>query len=383
MAEQRDGGEATEAATPKRKEDARQKGDRLVARELATAMVGVSGALWAMLFAGGLADALEHAAIGLFGFDPAGLGGDHPLRELLSALRALLWPLLALLAFVMLGVISGQALSGGIGFSLQPLQPKLSKMNPAKGFARMFGPKGWVELLKALAKAGLLIGLSAWMLLGSAPVLLNLSAMPLGAALSALASVALKLLLLLMLGLALVAGADLPWQLFQWLKKLRMNRRELKDELKQQDGNPEVKYALRARARQMLRNANRGAMAEATVVLTNPTHFAVALRYRPEEDAAPVILMRGRGMMAEVIRELAAERQVMILSYPSVARALYFTGRVGAMIRPDLYAAVATIIAFVLRVEAEHRAGLESPAEPPPAEAPPGARFDPDGRPED
>lgn len=378
MAEERDGGEATEAATPKRRDDARQKGDRLVARELATAMVGVAGALWVMLFAAGLADSVRHMSAGLFGFSRADLAEGNLPVVLVSALRATLLPVLALLAFVIAGVVVGQALSGGIGFSLDPLKPKVERMNPLKGLGRMFGPKGWVELLKALAKAAILIGLSAWLLVGSAPTLMALSGMPLGGALAALAAVALRLLLLLMLGLALLAGADLPWQLFQWLKKLRMNRRELKDEAKGQEGNPEVRYALRARAREMMKNANRAGMADATVVITNPTHFAVALRYRPDADAAPVIVMRGRGLMADVIRELAGERDVMILSYPSVARALYFTGRVGAMIRPDLYAAVATIIAFVLRVEAEHLAD----AEPPEAEAPPGARFDADGRPE-
>lgn len=378
MAEERDGGEATEAATPKRRDDARQKGDRLVARELATAMVGVAGALWAMVFARALADSIGHVSAGLFGFTRADLLDGNPMVQLLSTLRVTLLPLLMLLGFVFVGVVVGQALSGGIGFSLDPLKPKASRMDPLKGLGRMFGAKGLIELLKALAKAAILIGLSAWLLVGSAPTLMALSAMPLGGAMAALVQVALKLLLLLMVGLMLVAGADLPWQLFQWLKKLRMNRRELKDEARQQEGNPEVRYALRARAREMLKNANRAGMADATVVITNPTHFAVALRYRPESDAAPVIVMRGRGLMADVIRELAAERQVMILSYPGVARALYFTGRVGAMIRPDLYAAVATIIAFVQRVEAEHLAD----AEPPHAEAPPTARFDASGRPE-
>jgi flagellar biosynthetic protein FlhB len=173
-------------------------------------------------------------------------------------------------------------------------------------------------------------------------------------------------------GLVLIAGADLPLQLFQWLKKLRMSRQDVKEEYRQQEGAPEVRAALRRAARDALKRSSRAALADATVVLTNPSHFAVALRYRPETDPAPTIVARGRGMVAEVIRELAAEARTPVLSYPSVARALYFTGKVGAQIRPDLYAAVATILAFVLRVGGA--------ATPPPAEAPPSAWYDESGR---
>jgi flagellar biosynthetic protein FlhB len=196
--------------------------------------------------------------------------------------------------------------------------------------------------------------------------------MPLAPALVATGDLVTRLFLWLTLGLALIAAADLPLQLRLWLQRLRMTKQDVKDEMKQQEGSPEVKHALRRLARDQLKRASRAAMAEATVVLTNPTHFAVALRYRPGEDTAPVIVARGRGLVAEVIRELAAERGVAILSYPSVTRALYFTGRVGASIRIDLYAPVATILAFVLRVG--------EGADAPEAEAPPSARYNEDGR---
>lgn len=377
MADERPGGEATEAPTPRRKEEAEAKGNRLAARELGTAMVGLAGAIWAAAMARPLASGLAEATAKAFTFDGAALASYDLGARTADLVAPLLLPLAALLAAVLVAIVVGQALTGGIGFSADAFLPKAERLSPIKGLARMFGPKGWVELLKALVKSGLLIALSAWVLSDALPVLLRLHDGTLHGALGDLAGIAARLLMLLTFGLVLVAGADLPWQWFQWLKGLRMNRQELRDEARQQEGNPEVKGAMRRAARQMMKNANRGAMADATVVVTNPTHFAVALRYRPEVDAAPVILMRGRGLMAEVIRELASEGSVLVLSYPSVARSLYYTGKVGAIIRPELYAAVAAIIAYVLRV----RAGSSMEA-PPEAEAPPGARFDSEGRPE-
>lgn len=373
MAEERPGGEAKEAPTAKRLDDARKKGDRLTARELGAALSGVAGTIWLLAFAAPLASSLQRIAAAAFATPADGPGADLG-RWLIGTLGALLWPMGALLAMVLVAAIMGQTLTGGIGVSLEPLKPQFGKLNPLKGLKRIFGTKGLVELVKALAKAGLLLGGAAMMLLGAVPVLVGLSATDLPSALQTLVSLAGKLLMLLSAGLVLIAAIDLPWQWWQWRKKLRMNRQELRDEHKQSEGSPELKGAMRRAARAMLKSGNRAAMAEATVVLTNPTHFAVALRYRPDQDAAPVLLRRGRGLMAEVIRELAKEEGVMILSYPSVARALYFTGREGMMIRPDLYGAVAVILAFVLR------AGAELGQTPPEAEAPEGARFDELGR---
>jgi flagellar biosynthetic protein FlhB len=244
----------------------------------------------------------------------------------------------------------------------------------------MFGSKGAAELVKALARAIVLLGTAGFLLWQDLPLLLGLSAMPPDAAMDTVRDRALRLLLWLTLGLAVIAGVDLPWQLLQWLKRLRMSRQELKEEVKQQEGDPHLRAAIRRMGREAIRRSTAAAMAEASVVLTNPTHFAVALRYDAARDDAPLILARGRGPLAEAIMAVARERDIPMLRYPSVARALYFTGRVGQRIRPDLYTAVATILAFVRRVEAEVAAGVARSA-PPPVDAPPTARFDPEGRP--
>ena len=178
--------------------------------------------------------------------------------------------------------------------------------------------------------------------------------------------------------LALIAAIDVPAQLYQRLQRLKMTKQEAKDEHKQTEGSPELKAAIRRRQHEVARNSARGAIAEATVVLTNPTHFAVALRYRPGVDAAPTVVARGRGVTAEAIRELAAEHQVPLLSYPQLTRALYYTSRVGHAIREDLYMAVATVLAFVFNLDA----AMAASGRQPPVEVPRALRFDTSGRPE-
>lgn len=373
MAEQ--GGEKTESPTQRRREQARKKGDLLTSRELATALVGVAGALWLWLYGGDLVQSARLAATASFSIRRDDILIFEPEEALFAMLRPLAGPLLALGVMATVAAVLGRVLTGGFGFNMSLWAPKASRMNPLAGLKRIFGTRGLIELVKALGKSLLLIGLSAWLLYGQLPVLAGLSAMQFDAALSTMGALAVRLILILSCGLFLIAGTDLPVQFIQWLKRLRMTKQEVKDEFKQQEGSPEVKHAIRRMARENLKRASRDAMMDATVVLTNPTHFAVALRYRPGEDAAPVIVARGRGLMAEVIRELAAGQKIPILSYPSVTRAIYFTGKVGMMIRPDLYMAAATILAFVLRVGAEMQGET-----PPEVEAPDSARFDADGR---
>jgi flagellar biosynthesis protein FlhB len=372
LAEQKPADERTEAPTQRRKDQARDKGDRLASRDLATATAGVAGALWLWAWGSDLGAGLAGQMRAGLELGPRDLVAFAPIERALGLLSGLFLPLAVLGGMVLVAAAIGQGATGGLGFTPGLLLPKPERFNPLAGLKRLFGSQGLIELVKALAKAGLLLGLSFLILKRNLPVIAGLSAMPLDAAIGAAAGLALSLLLWLSLGLAVIAGADLPLQIFQWIRKLRMTREDLKEEFKQQEGSPEVRAALRRAARDALKRSSRAAMGEATVVLTNPTHFAVALRYRPEIDPAPAIVARGRGLVAEVIRELAAEQGVPVLSYPSVARALYFTGRVGGLVRPDLYAAVATILAFVLRVGAE--------GEPPPAEAPATACYDENGR---
>ena len=374
MAEAPTGQERTEAPTERRRRQAKDKGDRLFSRELGNAMSAVAGALWLALFADDLAAGLRLGAARVLAMPAGEAAATDPAELLLLLLAPLAQPLAALALGVAAAVIAGQAMTGGISLAPNLVVPKADRLNPAKGLGRMFGRKGLIELVKALAKACLVIGLGAFVLWRGMADLLALSAMPLERGLAASVEHGLLLFAALAFGLMLIAAGDLPVQFLQWVERLRMTRQEVKEELKETEGRPEVKAAQRRAARDMMRRSSRAAVARATVVVTNPTHFAVALRYRPEEDPAPVILAKGRGLLAEVIRELAREAGVMTLSYPSVARALYYSGRVGAMIREDLFPAVAAILAFVMRVQQGHR------QRPPEVEAPETARYDEEGR---
>lgn len=372
MAEEKPADERTEAATPRRKEQAREKGDRLASRELATAMSGLAGVLWLWGWGAELLGRLATTLGTGLTLGRRELADFQPMERGVGLLLALGPPLALLGALALLAAVLGQGATGGLGFTPGLLAPKAERLNPLAGLKRLFGSQGLVELLKALIKAALLLGLTWLLFARNLPRIAGLSALPLDAAGRAAAGLALELLLWLSAGLLLIAAADLPLQIVRWLKRLRMTKQDVKDEYRQQEGSPEVRAALRRAARDALKRSSRAALADATVVLTNPTHFAVALRYRPETDVAPLILARGRGLVAEVIRELAAEAGTPVLSYPSVARAIYFTGRVGGLVRPDLYAAVATILAFVLRVG--------GPGAQPEVEAPASARYDEAGR---
>jgi flagellar biosynthetic protein FlhB len=234
---------------------------------------------------------------------------------------------------------------------------------------------GWIELGKSLLKVALLGTIGGWLLMQSARVTLGLARSNLGAAVDALGGTLTHLLIIMAMGLAAIAMLDVPLQMFQRLKKLRMTKQEQKDEHKESDGNPEVKGQIRAKQRAILSRSTRKSVAEAHVVLTNPTHFAIALRYDRGRDQVPVVVAKGRGAMALAIREAAGEMAVPILEYPMLARAIYYTSREGQEVRDDLYLAIATVLAFVFGLN--ERMGGTAPL--PAVDVPVGARFDENG----
>jgi flagellar biosynthetic protein FlhB len=287
-------------------------------------------------------------------------------------------PVFALFGLTLVAAIAAPAMLGSLGFRSEAIAFKPNKMNPLSGLKRIFGKQGLTELGKSLAKVLLLGGIGTWFLLDQARGLVGLSSQDLRPAIAEVGSTFVSAVLLMALALAGIAAIDVPAMWAQRMGRLRMSKQEVRDEHKQTEGSPELKGAIRRRQHEVLRGSARSAVAEATVVLTNPTHFAVALRYRPGEDVAPIVVARGRGATAQAIRELAAESTVPVLSYPQLARAIYFTTRTGHLVREDLYMAVAAVLAFVFNLDA----ALASGAHQPPIDVPKGARFDEKGRPE-
>lgn len=378
MSEAPEKDQKTEAPTEKRRRDAAEKGDVLQSKELGTALVVLAGAAWLALagplFLGTLevmlSDALTFGAADVRGFDPG--------SETLRLVGIIIVPLIGLFALTIAAAIGGPAMLGSLGFRSKALGFKASKLNPLTGIKRIFGMQGLIELVKSLAKVILLGAVGIWLLIDQSRTLMGLTAQEIRPALASLGWTFILAVLVMSLALAAIALIDVPAQIMQRGTRLRMSKQEVKDEHKQTEGSPELKAAVRRRQHEVLRASARAAVAEATVVLTNPTHFAVALRYKPEMDGAPVVVARGRGATAEAIRELAKDHEVPILSYPQLARAVYFTTRTGQVIREDLYLAVATVLAFVFNLDSAVAAGAAQP----PVTVPPGARFDEKGRPE-
>ncbi|HJS12635.1 flagellar type III secretion system protein FlhB [Sphingopyxis sp.] len=366
----------TEQPTAKKLTDSAREGDVLMSRELATALMMLAAAGW-MVAAGGWfvqsAGDLVRRGLTLTAADVADFA---PAEALMRNGAEILLPLASLFALALGAAIAGPALLGSIGWRGKALHFKGNRMNPMTGLKRMFGMQGVTELGKALAKVLLLGTIGYWLVLNSLPAIMTMASTDLIAAIGLAGKEIGHAMLTLAGGLVVIALIDVPVQWFQRNQRLMMSKQEVKDEMRQSDGAPELKQAQRQRAHDILSGSARKAVSDATVVLTNPTHFSVALRYRPGVDAAPVVVARGRGDVALSIRELARDANVPLLEYPALTRAIYFTARAGRVIPEELFVAVATVLAFVFQLE---RAAAEGTA-PPAVDVPSSHRFDPEGR---
>jgi flagellar biosynthetic protein FlhB len=369
-------GEKTLAPTDKRKRDAAQKGDVLRSRELATAVAMLAGIV-CLKFAGPwlLAIVASTLAHGLT-FGRADIDAFEPGLQLGGALLAMLPPILVLGAVVGAATIASQLGFGKGRWVPGNLAPKASRLNPLAGLKRMFGLQGLTELGKSIAKA-VLLGAITWIWAkGEIAGLFALSRAPLAVQLTAAWDALLSLLLALTLGLAIIALIDFPVQWLRRYMRLRMSQQEMRDEHKESEGSPERKAAIRQRQRQLAMGGLQHAMRQAQFVITNPTHFSVALLYDPDRAAAPIVLAKGRGEKALAMRELAQELEVPMLEIPALARSVYFTTRENQVIREELYAAVAGVLGFVLALK------RGEPRPLPAVEVPTELRFDAEGRPE-
>ncbi len=376
MSDGPDKDQKTEQPTDKRRRDAAQKGDVLQSKELGTALVMLAGAAWMALAGPMLVGTLETMLIDGLTFDAGDIRNFEPRDAALRLAGIAIVPLITLFALTILAAIASSAMLGSFGFRTGAFAPKPEKLNPLSGLKRIFGMQGLIELVKSLAKVCVLGAVGYWLLKDQFHQMMGLASSEVRPAIVTLGNTFILAVLVMALALAAIALIDVPAQIFQRGGRLRMSKQEVKDESKQTDGSPELKAAIRRRQHEVLRGSARTAVQEATVVLTNPTHFAVALRYRPGTDAAPIVVARGRGATAAAIRELAGEHEVPVLSYPQLARAIYYTARTGQVIRDDLYMAVATVLAFVFNLDRIVAEGGTQPE----IEVPAGARFDEKGR---
>jgi flagellar biosynthetic protein FlhB len=377
MADGPESDEKTEAPTAKRRHDAAEEGDVLQSRELGTALVMLVGAGWVALAGPWMMESLRRMLGNALSFDAGAVERFDPAGAILSMVMTVAMPVALLFLLTFLAAIVAPALLGSLGFRWSAIAFKANKLDPMAGLKRIFGVQGLVELAKSMVKIIALGTVGYWLLSGQIKSIVTLGQQDLRAALDQLGGSFAYAVIVMSMALGLVAGVDVPAQIFQRMKRLRMSKQELKDESKQTEGSPEMKSAIRQRQMATLRGSARSAVIEATVVLTNPTHFAVALKYRPGFDVAPIVVARGRGATAQAIRELAAESNVPVLSYPQLTRAIYYTTRAGQLIREDLFIAVAAVLAFVFNLDRAMAEGYVQPD----VVVPEQARFDEEGRP--
>ena len=381
MAEESDDSESkTEEPTEKRLEKAKEEGQILRSQDFSVAVTLFSFAALLYLISSATIETFRRLYQYNFILDAAVTRDAGLMIDKLAGSVAIVFPLVGLTcSLAVLGVLLGSSLFGGIGFSMKAAQPKLSRLNPLSGLKRMFGGTALFELVKNILKTVLISLVTGLVLSFYVNALGTLSVLPVQQALSSAGSILVTATLLITGALFLIAMLDMSWQFFQHQKKLRMSLKDMKDEFKESDGQPEVKAQLRQRRREIAMNRMMTAIEKADVVITNPTHFAVALSYTPGTSEAPRVVARGADLTAARIRERAEQHQVPLFESPELARALYFSTKLDDMIPEALYHTVAEVIAYIFNIGTALALG-QTLQRPRPV-VPDGMRFDENGLP--
>jgi flagellar biosynthetic protein FlhB len=268
------------------------------------------------------------------------------------------------LGIICLAAILAPLVLGGWSFSTEALMPQFSRLNPLEGVKRMFSMRAVIELVKTLAKFGIVGLVAVFVLWNDVTTLLNLGQEPLHQAIAHTISLSGKALIAITSGLLIIAGIDVPYQLYTYAKQLKMSRQEIREEHKESEGSPEVKGRIRQLQQQMARQRMMQDVPKADVIVTNPTHFAVALRYDEGRMRAPIVVAKGADLIAARIREIAAENNVPIFEAPPLARVLYKNVDIGGEIPSAVYQAVAQVLTYVFQLRVAKRSGFQPPPRP-------------------
>ncbi len=365
MAQDDNSQEKTEQPTPKRLKEARDKGQIPRSRELNTMLLLVVSAGSLLLMGPNMMGELgELLAQGLRVERASAFDISAMMRipaELVEQAFNILMPFFLLM--VMFAIIAPLSL-GGWTFSPQTIAPKLERISPLKGIKRVFSARGLMEMMKALAKFALVASVAIGLLWNLAGDFIGLSQEPVHQALAHMANLLGWSFLLLAAATILIAAIDVPFQLWYHNKQLRMTRQEVKDELKETEGRPEVRGKVRSLQREIAQRRMMAEVPKADVVVTNPTHFAVALSYDQDTMRAPKVVAKGRDLIAHQIRSIALESGVQIMPAPPLARALYHTTELDGEVPAELYIAVAQVLAYVYQLRIVRKEGGDEPTPP-------------------
>ncbi len=365
MSENEDGQERTESATPKRLEEARSKGQIPRSRDLSAAAVLMTGCVGLSALGSQIGGDL-HSLMrrGLTLTREQALDSELLVPTLGSAALDGLLSVVPILGLLLLAALLAPLVLGGWSFSTEALMPQLNRLNPLSGIKRMFAMRSLVELMKALAKFGVVAVVASLVLWRDAPALLALGREPTTQAILHAVQLSGSAFILICAGMLLIAAFDVPYQLWQYAKQLKMTREEVQREMKESEGSPEVKGRIRQVQQQMARQRMMADVPKADVIVTNPTHFAVALKYDDKRMRAPIVVAKGVDLVAARIREVANEHAVPIFEAPPLARVLYRNVDIGGEVPSSVYVAVAQVLSYIYQLKTARRTGTEPP--PPP-----------------
>lgn len=377
MAESESGADKSEEPTSKRLEESRKKGQIARSKELNTLAVVLGGTGGLLAFGGAIGHGMMALMQGSFDLSREVLMDERYMAlYLLSSGKLALDAVTPLLMVLLIAALAGPISLGGWLFSLEAMAPKASRMDPLAGLKRMFSVNALVELFKALAKFLVVLLVALLVLSQDQDDLLAIANESLDSAILHSLQVVGWSALWMSCGLILIAAADVPFQLWSHKQKLMMTKQEVRDEYKDSEGRPEVKQRIRQLQREMAERRMMSAVPQADVVITNPTHFAVALKYDPAKGNAPVMLAKGSDFTALKIREIANEHNVTVLESPGLARAVFYSTELDQEIPAGLYLAVAQVLAYVYQLK-QHRAGKgKRPGPLPDLPIPPDLRRD-------
>lgn len=352
MAEDDQAQEKTEQASPKRLKESREKGQVARSKDLNAMVILLFTGVGFLLFGRYLATDLMQLMHNAFEFNVTILTTPESTLNLLYflALEAMYSLLPILLIIVVLSLLA-PLIMGGWVFSLQAIQPQMSRLSPLKGVKRMFSLKSLVEMLKSFAKFVLIAAVAIIVLFWQLPTLLSLAEFSLSAAISGGLMILIQSFIIISASLILIAAIDVPFQIYEHQKQLKMTKQEMKDEFKETEGKPEVKSQIRRRQQEIAQRRMMSEVPKATVVLTNPTHYAVAISYQQSGHRAPYILAKGKDIIALQIARVARENQVPVLSLPPLTRAIYYSTEINAEIPRGLYIAVAQVLAYIFQLQ--------------------------------
>jgi flagellar biosynthesis protein FlhB len=348
MADEQDKSQKTEDPTQKRIDDARKKGDVAKSQDvpiwfllLAAAGVMAAAGPLATMIATPLARIMDHP----HAFHLEGGGAQKLFYDVLMAIMT---PMAVVFGAMASAALLGHVIQGPPVFTTEKMKPDLDKLSPMKGVGRMFGAQAWVNLLKSFLKmiaVGVAVTYAVWPDRG---LIVEAGRMEMAALLATLQSMAGRLMLAAVVVVGVIAGLDWVWQRWTFMQRMKMSKQELKDEQKQAEGDPQIKAKLRAIRMERSRKRMLANVAKATVVINNPTHYSIALRYDPKVDAAPMCLAKGVDDLALRIREKAKENNVPMVENVALARALFATAEIDESIPREHFEAVAKVIGFVM-----------------------------------